>query len=109
MDNNQNTNEQQWKLLVLLLKEIAIQKYGKGWQTHLAEQTHFSQSNISRMFGLKYTPSFKNFLIIAKALKVNFFFEDQEDKSDLNQAFENAMEQLGRRPNKLPKNYFSSG
>lgn len=104
MDHNQNTNEQQWQLLVLLLKEIAIQKHGKGWQTHLAEETHFSQGNISRMFGLKYTPSFKNFLIIAKALKVNFFFEDQDSTTDLNKAFESAMEALGRRADKLPKN-----
>jgi hypothetical protein len=104
MKNNENTNEQQWKLLVLLLQEIAIQKHGKGWQTWLSENTPFAQSNISRMFGLKYTPSFKNFLILAKALKVNFFFEDQEDSSDLNLAFEKAMEQLGRRPDKLPKN-----
>lgn len=102
--SNQNTNEQQWKLLVLLLKELAIQKIGKGWQTELAERTTFTQSNISRMFSLKYTPSLKNFLIIAKAIKVNFFFEDQEGKSDLNKAFENAMNTLGRRPNNLPKN-----
>jgi len=101
---NNNTNEQQWQLLVLLLKELAIQKYGKGWQTHLAEKTHFTQGNISRMFGLKYTPSLKNFMIIAKAIEVNFFFEDKEGKTDLNLAFENAMESLGRRPDKLPKN-----
>jgi DNA-binding phage protein len=102
--NNHNTKEQQWQLLVLLLKEIAIQKHGTGWQTHLAKETHFSQSNISRMFGLKYTPSFKNFLIIAKALKVNLFFEDQESTTDLNKAFESAMEALGRRLDKTPKN-----
>tara|TARA_R110002050_G_scaffold145702_3_gene271195 strand:- start:1507 stop:1827 length:321 start_codon:yes stop_codon:yes gene_type:complete len=100
----ENTNEQQWKLLVLLLKEIAIEKHGTGWQTYLADNTPFAQSNISRMFGLKYTPSLKNYLIIAKALKVNFFFEDQESITDLNLAFEKAMESLGRRENKLPKN-----
>lgn len=103
MENN-NSDEQQWMLLVLLIKEIAIQKLGNGWQTQLAEKTNFTQSNISRMFGLKYTPSFKNFLIIAKALNVNFFFEDKDDVTDLNVAFNNAMEQLGRRPDKLPKN-----
>jgi DNA-binding phage protein len=99
-----NANEQQWKLLVLLLKEIAVQKLGNGWQTQLAKKTDFTQSNISRMFGLKYTPSFKNFLIIAKALNVNFFFEDKDDVTDLNIAFNNAMDALGRRPENLPKN-----
>ena len=94
MKNTENTNEQQWKLLVLLLREIAIQKHGIGWQTWISENTPFAQSNISRMFGLKYTPSLNNLLIIAKALNVNFFFEDKESKADLNIAFENAMEQL---------------
>lgn len=100
----QNANEQQWKLLVLLLKELAIQKLGNGWQTQLAENTNFTQSNISRMFGLKYAPSLKNFLILAKAIEVNFFFEDKEGTTDLNLAFEKAMESLGRRLYKLPKN-----
>lgn len=100
----QNANEQQWKLLVLLLKEVSIQKLGNGWQTQLAEKTNFTQSNISRLFSLKYTPSLKNFLILAKAIDVNFFFEDKNGESDLNKAFENAMDALGRRPDKLHKN-----
>lgn len=104
MTTNQNTNEQQWKLLVLLLKELAIQKLGTGWQTKLAEKTNFTQSNISRMFGLKYAPSLKNFLVLSKAIEVNFFFEDKEGESNLTLAFEKAMEALGRRPDKLPKN-----
>lgn len=104
MTQQENSNEQQWKLLVLLLKEIAIKKHGKGWQTYLSENTPFAQSNISRMFGLKYTLSLKNFLIIAKTLNVNFFFEDKDSKTDLNLCFEKAMEDLGRRSEKLPKN-----
>lgn len=100
----QNANEQQWKLLVLLLKEVAIQKLGNGWQTQLADKTNFTQSNISRLFSLKYTPSLRNFLILAKAIEVNFFFEDKKGESDLNLAFENAMDALGRRPENLPKN-----
>lgn len=35
---------------------------------------------------------------------VNFFFEDKEGKTELNVAFERAMEQLGRRPDKLGRN-----
>lgn len=102
--NNEEANEQQWKLLVLFLKEIAIEQHGSGWNKYLTENTPFNQGNISRMFGLKYTPSFRNFLIMAKALNVNFFFEDKDSKTDLNLCFERAMEALGRRPNKLPKN-----
>ncbi len=32
-----------------------------------------------------------------KSLRVNFFFEDKDDSSDLNLAFEEAMRDLGRR------------
>jgi DNA-binding phage protein len=101
MSQNKNQNEQ-WMLLVLLLKEIAEKK--GVTQGQIAEQTGLLQSNISRFFSLKYKPTLDTFLQISKAIKVNFFFEDQESKTDLNEAMEHAMEELGRRANKLPKN-----
>lgn len=101
MPQNTNQNEQ-WQLLVLLLKEIAHEKEISINQ--IAETTGLHQSSVSRLFSLKYKPTLDAFLEIAKAIKVNFFFEDQEDKSDLNQCFERAMETLGRRADKLPKN-----
>lgn len=89
-------------LLVLLLKEIAE---SKGFtQQQISEITGFTQSNISRVFSLKYAPNLDTFLKIAKAIQVNFFFEDKESEIDFNLVFEKAMEQLGRRENKLPKN-----
>ena len=101
MAQNQNQNEQ-WMLLVLLLKEVAD---SKGiTQNEIAEQTGLIQSNISRFFSLKYKPTLDTFLQVSKAVKVNFFFEDQENKTDLNKCFENAMEELGRRVDKLSKN-----
>jgi hypothetical protein len=104
MDKQNQINEQQWQLLVLILREIAIQKLGIGWQLELANRTGFKPSNISRIFSLKYSLSLKNFIIIAKAIEVNFFFEDKDSITDLNQAMERAMDQLGRRVDKLPKN-----
>ena len=101
MPNNQNQNEQ-WMLLVLLLKEIAEEK--GITQNQIAEQTGMIQSAVSRFFSLKFKPTIDTFLQVSKAIKVNFFFEDQESKTDLNKCFENAMEQLGRRVDKLPKN-----
>ena len=101
MIQNKNQNEQ-WMLLVLLLKEIAEKK--GITQGQIAEQTGLLQSNISRFFSLKYKPPLDTFLQISKAIRVNFFFEDQEDKTDLNLCFEKAMEELGRRVEKLPKN-----
>lgn len=101
MAQNQNQNEQ-WMLLVLLLKEIADKK--GITQGQIAEQTGLIQSNISRFFSLKYKPTLDTFLQVAKAININFFFEDQESKTDLNQAMEKAMESLGRRVEKLSKN-----
>lgn len=101
MSENKNQNEQ-WMLLVLLLKEIAEQK--GLTQQQIAEKAQMHQSHISRFFALKYAPNMDTFLKVSKAIGVNFFFEDQESKTDLNLAMEKAMEQLGRRINKLPKN-----
>ena len=93
--------DNQWKLLVLLLQQIAEQK--GLTQQQIAEQTGMIQSAVSRFFSLKFKPTLDTFLQVSKAIKVNFFFEDQEDKTDLNICFEKAMEQLGRRVDKLPK------
>lgn len=101
MSKNKNKNEQ-WMLLVLLLKEIAEQK--GITQGQIAEKTGLIQSNVSRFFSLKYKPTLDTFLQVSKAIGVNFFFEDQDSKTDLNQAMEKAMESLGRRVNQLPKN-----
>lgn len=100
-DNNKNKNEH-WKVLVLLLKEIADQK-GIS-QNEISERTGMLQSAVSRFFSLKFKPTLDTFLQVAQALKVNFFFEDQENKTDLNIAFEKEMTELGRRPENLPKN-----
>lgn len=96
-----NQNEQ-WMLLVLLLKEIADQK--KITQEQIALDTGMMQSAVSRFFSLKFKPTLDTFLQVSRAVKVNFFFEDQEAITDLNLSFERAMEALGRRVNKLPKN-----
>ena len=97
-----NINEETWKVLVLTLKNIAEDK-GITQET-IAERTGFTQSNISRIFSLRYCPTLQTFLAIATAIEINFFFEDRNGKTELNIMFEKAMTELGRRPNKLPKN-----
>ena len=101
MAQNKNDNEQ-WMLLVLLLKEIAGQKSISI--NEIAEKANMEQSSVSRFFSLKFKPTLHTFLEIAKAIEVNFFFEDKESKTDLNLSMERAMEALGRRIEKLPKN-----
>lgn len=97
-----NPNEQAWRLLVLLLKGIATEK--GITQTKIAEMTGLHQSNVARFFGLKYCPKLDLFLIIAKAVGVNFFFDSTDSDVDFNQLMEQAMTELGRRPDRLPKN-----
>lgn len=92
----------EWQLFVLMLKEIAIEK--GITQEIIAQRSGLIQSNVSRIFALKYKPTLDTFLQVAKAVGVNFFFEDKESKTDLNVCFERAMESLGRRPDKLTKN-----
>jgi len=80
MAKNNNQNES-WKVLVLLLKEIAEEK--SITQQQIADATGMQRSNVNRMFSLKYCPSLDNFFILSKAIKVNFLFEDKEKKIDM--------------------------
>ena len=99
--SNESQNER-WKVLVLLLKEIAE---AKGiTQQQIATETGLLQSNVSRFFSLKYKPGLDIFIQIANAVKVNFFFEDKEGKTDLDVMFEKAMTALHRRNLNLPEN-----
>lgn len=102
MNKENQANEQHWRLLVLMLKNIAKEK--GITRDQIAEATGMQASNISRIFSLKYGPTLQNFIAIAQAVGVNFFFEDKEGNTDLVKAFEDAMEELGRRPDALPKN-----
>lgn len=63
-----NTDGQQWELLVLLLKKTAREK---GITQHeIAERTGLQQGNVARTFALKYCPTLKTFIQIARALDV---------------------------------------
>lgn len=97
-----HANEQHWRLLVLFLKEVATDR--GITQEQLAEATGFTQSNIARIFSLKYTPKLSTYLAIAQALQLNLFFETRDSGTEPNVLFERAMDQLGRRPDSLPKN-----
>jgi len=101
MAQNQNQNEQ-WMLLVLLLDEIRKQKGLSNLK--VAELSGIAPAHTSRFFSCKFPPTLPTFLKISKAIGVNFFFEDKESKTDLNQTMEKAMEALGRRVDKLSKN-----
>lgn len=75
MNNDQNPNEQ-WKLLVLRLKEKADSK--NMTQEEIAKHSGLLQSNISRFFALKYCPNMSTFLLVAKALGLTLKMEDEK-------------------------------
>jgi DNA-binding phage protein len=102
MTKKELINEQQWKLFVLMLKGIAKKK-GIS-QDVIAEKVNVIRSNISRTMNLNHEPKLGLFLSICDAIGVNFFFEDKDSLTDLSQIFEAAMTELGRRPDKMPKN-----
>lgn len=89
-------------MLVLLLKEIAKDK--GIYQEEIARNLDMAQGDVARFFSCRFRPNLDLFLQIANQIGVNFFFEDRDSITDLNSAFERAMEQLGRRPDKLSKN-----
>lgn len=91
-----------WKIIVLMLREVALNK-GITHQD-IADNTGLQRSNVSRIFSLRYCPGLDIALKLAGALGLNMFFEDMDGTTDLSVAFENAMEQIGRRPDKLPQN-----
>ncbi|SNA77228.1 helix-turn-helix domain-containing protein [Flavobacterium psychrophilum] len=99
--NSINENEQ-WKLLVLLLDDIRVQKGISNLK--VSELSGIAPAHTSRFFSCKFPPTLPTFLKIAKAIGVNFFFEDKESKTDLNLAMERAMENIGRRTDKISKN-----
>lgn len=95
-------NENTWMLFIGLLDQIAKQK--KISRAEIARRSEIHPANVQRFFDCKYKVTLPVFLKIANSLEVNFFFEDKESKTDLNLAMEKAMDQLGRRVAKLPKN-----
>lgn len=92
-------NEKHWMLLVLILRKISESK-GIS-QQEIADRTGLMRSNVSRMFNLQYCPNLRTFITVAKAIDVNFFFEDRDGDTNLTAIFEAAMTELGRRPDKM--------
>lgn len=89
MERENLSNEQHWMLLVLLLAKIAKSKNISHQE--IADITGLKRSNVTRVFSLNYCPNMRTFLAIAQAVGINFFFEDKDSNTDLNQLFESAM------------------
>lgn len=76
MSKNINQQDEHWKVLVLLLKEIAE---SKGiTQQQIADKSGLKRGNVSRVFGLSYTPTLKTFLRISTAVGINILLEEKK-------------------------------
>jgi len=94
--------DEQWKLFILIIREIANEKQIS--QIEISRRTGLQPSNVARLFAMKYSPTLQMFLKICRAVGINLFLESKDSDSDFNQLFERAMTELGRRPENLPKN-----
>lgn len=95
------------RAILLYLREVAKQK--KISMVDIANATGLSQPNVSRALAVNdnnYMPELDTIIRIAHAINLKVFFEDTEDNptTDHGKAFEEAMNRIGRRPDKLPKN-----
>lgn len=102
MKTENQESQPHWKVFILLAKNIAAEKNISNYE--IAEKTGYAESTIGRIFKLEFCPKLQIFLDILRVLEVNIFFESRDSDTDLNLMFEKAMEDLGRRPDKLPKN-----
>lgn len=81
--------------LLLMLHEIAKAK-GLSHED-IANDIGWDRANVTRILNARYLPRLDNFLLLSKAIGVNFFFECKNSETDLTTIFEKAMTQLGRR------------
>lgn len=100
--SNQNAQGEHWKAFALFL-ENAMKHKGMN-RTQLAEAIGVHSSTIKRFFELEFCLKFDVVLAIIKELELNIFFETRDESAEINKWFEDAMERLGRRPDRLPKN-----
>lgn len=93
MTNNKKQNEQ-WMLLVLILKDVYEQK--GLTQSQIAKNSGMHQSHVSRFFALKYAPNLDTFTKISKAIGVSVLFQDEKPTTDMDLAFEKAMQEFNK-------------
>ncbi len=103
MNKTPQPNQQAWRLLVLLLRKIATHKDISEYK--IAKETGIHQPNVNRFFNSDSIPRLDTFLKISNAVGVNFFIENTDNSDiDFNQLINQAMDELGRRPDNLPEN-----
>lgn len=85
------------KIFIQLLEEIRLQKSISKYS--ISKKTNLSEMTIKRTLEMETEPSLSNFLAIAKALGLHFYFESKNSETDLNKCIENAKEKIDRKNN----------
>lgn len=87
---NNNTHKNDWKLLVLMLKEILAEKSIN--YEEVEKLTGVKSTNISRLLNenFKHTPNLRTFLTVADAAGVKLTFVDDQKTVDLQEVFKTA-------------------
>lgn len=78
--NKSNLQSEDWKEIVIKLRDIAIEK---GTQDSLGYKCGMLQSSISRIFKLQFVPKLSTIISIAKALDVDIIVRDDKLKAEL--------------------------
>lgn len=71
--NTHKTDTEDWKEIVIRLRDIAEEK--GITQEEIAEKSGLIQSNVSRIFTLRFVPKISTLALIAKALNVEIIIK----------------------------------
>lgn len=97
--NEDERFEQASRAILLLIAEVAKKK-GIS-HTQIGEQVGWPATHVSRALTAQHFPTLPKVLQLAGSVGLKLFFNDENGDADLDNAFEKAMDELGRRP---PKN-----
>jgi len=76
--NKHNLQSEEWKKIVIQLREVADQK--GITQEEISDKTGMLQSGISRIFSMAYIPKISTLVLIANALGVELNIKDKESE-----------------------------
>ena len=79
--NKSNLQSEDWKEIVIKLRDIAIEK--GITQDMIAYKSGMLQSSVSRIFALQFIPKLSTIISIAKALEVDIIVKDDKLKAEL--------------------------
>lgn len=84
--SNQLPKDDQWKLIVLFLKNVAKEKGISN--NEIVERTGLMKSNVSRLFSLKHCPELRVIMAVSQAIGITLRFDDIDATIDIEAVFQ---------------------